>query len=216
MSVVSRAGLVARGDQLPGYAIGGLAGGEDKHSFWKVVEQCTAGLPEVRGGPLGSICLAASVRHTSLYSPLSIRILKHRLALSFPQSKPRYVMGVGYPLDIVVRPTFNLCLLPRLSVRQLWCKYAQRASPVHRCAAALGRTCTIVSIRHGQLVLARLSSQRRAGHAAHPAYAYLIIIVSCGPSDLANTRPAGCVEAQGCMLCQRLQTHRPHMHVCGL
>ncbi|ONM55085.1 Queuine tRNA-ribosyltransferase [Zea mays] len=31
---------------LPGYAIGGLAGGEDKDSFWRVVAQCTAGLPE--------------------------------------------------------------------------------------------------------------------------------------------------------------------------
>eukprot|EP00850_Spirogloea_muscicola_P019818 SM000200S05808 [mRNA] locus=s200:31861:35051:+ [translate_table: standard] len=48
---------------LPGYAIGGLAGGEDKESFWRVVAQCTAGLPE---------------------------------------NKPRYVMGVGYPLDILV------------------------------------------------------------------------------------------------------------------
>jgi hypothetical protein len=28
------------------YAIGGLAGGEDKDSFWRVVAQCTAGLPE--------------------------------------------------------------------------------------------------------------------------------------------------------------------------
>ncbi|MFS7913038.1 putative tRNA-guanine(34) transglycosylase [Helianthus anomalus] len=54
-------GLVER--NLPGYAIGGLAGGEDKDSFWRVVAQCTASLPE---------------------------------------SKPRYVMGVGYPLDIVV------------------------------------------------------------------------------------------------------------------
>ncbi|EXB86661.1 Queuine tRNA-ribosyltransferase [Morus notabilis] len=54
-------GLVDR--NLPGYAIGGLAGGEDKDSFWRVVAQCTAALPE---------------------------------------NKPRYVMGVGYPLDIVV------------------------------------------------------------------------------------------------------------------
>ncbi|KAH1253285.1 Queuine tRNA-ribosyltransferase catalytic subunit 1 [Glycine max] len=38
-------------------------GGEDKNSFWRVVAQCTAALPE---------------------------------------DKPRYVMGVGYPLDIVV------------------------------------------------------------------------------------------------------------------
>ncbi|XP_058087438.1 uncharacterized protein LOC131234504 isoform X2 [Magnolia sinica] len=54
-------GLVDR--NLPGYAIGGLSGGEDKDSFWRVVAQCTAALPE---------------------------------------DKPRYVMGVGYPLDIVV------------------------------------------------------------------------------------------------------------------
>jgi queuine tRNA-ribosyltransferase catalytic subunit len=48
---------------LPGYAIGGLAGGEDKGSFWRVVAQCAPALP---------------------------------------RSKPRYVMGVGYPVDIVV------------------------------------------------------------------------------------------------------------------
>lgn len=54
-------GLVAR--DLPGYAIGGLSGGEEKDSFWRVVAQCTAALPD---------------------------------------NKPRYVMGVGYPLDIVV------------------------------------------------------------------------------------------------------------------
>ncbi|KAL9254503.1 Queuine tRNA-ribosyltransferase catalytic subunit 1-like protein [Drosera capensis] len=54
-------GLVER--NLPGYAIGGLAGGESKDAFWRIVAQCTAALPE---------------------------------------NKPRYVMGVGYPLDIVV------------------------------------------------------------------------------------------------------------------
>ena len=48
---------------LPGYAIGGLAGGEDKDTFWRVVAHGTAGLP---------------------------------------LNKPRYVMGVGYPLDLVV------------------------------------------------------------------------------------------------------------------
>jgi hypothetical protein len=48
---------------LPGYAIGGLAGGEDKHEFWKVVHQCTSGLPD---------------------------------------DKPRYLMGVGYPIDLLV------------------------------------------------------------------------------------------------------------------
>eukprot|EP00887_Chlorella_sp_A99_P002668 scaffold6.g2668.t1 len=58
---ISLQGLVAR--NTPGYAIGGLAGGEDKRMFVKVVSQCTASLPE---------------------------------------GKPRYVMGVGYPLDIVI------------------------------------------------------------------------------------------------------------------
>lgn len=46
----------------PGFAIGGLSGGESKDQFWRVVSQCTARLPEL---------------------------------------KPRYVMGVGYPLDIL-------------------------------------------------------------------------------------------------------------------
>ncbi|PNW75841.1 hypothetical protein CHLRE_12g558400v5 [Chlamydomonas reinhardtii] len=51
---------------LPGYAVGGLAGGESKDDFWRVVAQCTH-------------------PHTGL-----------------PPGKPRYVMGIGYPLDIVV------------------------------------------------------------------------------------------------------------------
>ena len=53
----------ARSDWLPGYAIGGLAGGEDKHQFWRVVSQCTKKLPP---------------------------------------GKPRYLMGVGYPIDLLV------------------------------------------------------------------------------------------------------------------
>jgi len=31
---------------LPGYAIGGLAGGEDKEDFWKTVKICTDLLPD--------------------------------------------------------------------------------------------------------------------------------------------------------------------------
>ena len=58
---VSMKGLIER--NAPGYAIGGLAGGEDKSSFIRVVAQCTAGLPA---------------------------------------NKPRYVMGIGYPLDIIL------------------------------------------------------------------------------------------------------------------
>mmetsp|Transcript_28779 Transcript_28779/g.66891 ORF Transcript_28779/g.66891 Transcript_28779/m.66891 type:complete len:459 (+) Transcript_28779:101-1477(+) len=52
--------------RFPGYAIGGLSGGEGKDSFWRVVEQCT------------------------------------RPGTGVPENKPRYLMGVGYPLDIVV------------------------------------------------------------------------------------------------------------------
>ena len=47
----------------PGYAIGGLAGGETKDDFWKVVN-------------------------------ISCKLL--------PKDKPRYLMGVGYPIDLVV------------------------------------------------------------------------------------------------------------------
>lgn len=47
----------------PGYAIGGLAGGEEKDDFWRVVYTCCKYLPK---------------------------------------DKPRYLMGVGYPIDIVV------------------------------------------------------------------------------------------------------------------
>ncbi|CAI2371271.1 unnamed protein product [Moneuplotes crassus] len=47
----------------PGYAIGGLAGGEDKEDFWRTVHTCTQLLPD---------------------------------------DKPRYVMGIGYPVDILI------------------------------------------------------------------------------------------------------------------
>ncbi len=56
-------GMLLRDAHLPGYAIGGLAGGESKDAFWRVV-------------------LHACQR--------------------LPQNKPRYLMGVGYPLDLVV------------------------------------------------------------------------------------------------------------------
>ena len=47
----------------PGYAIGGLAGGEDKSDFWRTVYTCTQLLPD---------------------------------------DKPRYVMGIGYPVDLLI------------------------------------------------------------------------------------------------------------------
>lgn len=48
---------------IPGFAIGGLAGGEAKEEFWRVVDH--------------------ACRH-------------------LPDNRPRYLMGVGYPLDLVV------------------------------------------------------------------------------------------------------------------
>lgn len=49
--------------RIPGFAVGGLAGGETKEDFWKVVDH--------------------ACRH-------------------LPDDRPRYLMGVGYPLDLVV------------------------------------------------------------------------------------------------------------------
>ena len=66
---------------LPGYAIGGLAGGEGKEDFWKVVNQCTNYLPI---------------------------------------HKPRYLMGVGYPVDLVI------CSL--LGVDMFDCVFATRTA----------------------------------------------------------------------------------------
>jgi queuine tRNA-ribosyltransferase len=66
---------------LPGYAIGGMAGGESKNDFWKVVNTCTDYLPE---------------------------------------NKPRYLMGVGYPVDLVI------CSL--LGVDMFDCVFATRTA----------------------------------------------------------------------------------------
>ena len=63
-------GMLKRDPALPGYAIGGLAGGESKDDFWRVVEFSTRRGPGPRMG--------------------------------LPDAKPRYLMGVGYPVDVVV------------------------------------------------------------------------------------------------------------------
>ena len=55
--------MMQRDAWLPGYAVGGLAGGESKDAFWRVILQCCRALPA---------------------------------------HKPRYAMGVGYPLDLMV------------------------------------------------------------------------------------------------------------------
>ena len=76
------AGMLQRDANLPGYAIGGLAGGEDKAHFWRVVAHCCDGLPA---------------------------------------HKPRYLMGVGYPLDIVVCSALGVdmydCVYPTRTAR---------------------------------------------------------------------------------------------------
>jgi queuine tRNA-ribosyltransferase catalytic subunit len=67
---------------LPGYAIGGLSGGEAKDDFWKIVNQCTDELPK---------------------------------------NKPRYCMGVGYPVDLVVCVALGVdmfdCVYPSRTAR---------------------------------------------------------------------------------------------------
>ena len=71
----------ARG-RIPGFAIGGLAGGESKEDFWKVVDH--------------------ACRH-------------------LPDDRPRYLMGVGYPLDLVVCTALGVdmydCVYPTRTAR---------------------------------------------------------------------------------------------------
>jgi queuine tRNA-ribosyltransferase len=75
-------GMLARDEHLPGYAIGGLAGGEEKDAFWRVVDRCCKRLPK---------------------------------------NKPRYLMGVGYPVDLVVCSALGVdmydCVFPTRTAR---------------------------------------------------------------------------------------------------
>ena len=68
--------------RIPGFAIGGLAGGESKEDFWKVVDH--------------------ACRH-------------------LPDDRPRYLMGVGYPLDLVVCTALGVdmydCVYPTRTAR---------------------------------------------------------------------------------------------------
>ncbi|KAL7481912.1 hypothetical protein ACHAW6_007593 [Cyclotella cf. meneghiniana] len=79
---VCLAGFRLRDGNAPGYAIGGLAGGESKDDFWKVVHHCCCALPD---------------------------------------NKPRYLMGVGYPLDLVVCTALGVdmydCVYPTRTAR---------------------------------------------------------------------------------------------------
>ena len=69
-------------NRIPGFAIGGLAGGESKDDFWKVVDH--------------------ACRH-------------------LPDDRPRYLMGVGYPLDLVVCTALGVdqydCVYPTRTAR---------------------------------------------------------------------------------------------------
>jgi queuine tRNA-ribosyltransferase catalytic subunit len=71
-----------RSHRIPGFAIGGLAGGESKEDFWKVVDH--------------------ACRH-------------------LPDDRPRYLMGVGYPLDLVVCTALGVdqydCVYPTRTAR---------------------------------------------------------------------------------------------------
>jgi len=68
--------------RIPGFAIGGLAGGENKDDFWKVIDH--------------------ACRH-------------------LPDDRPRYLMGVGYPLDLVVCTALGVdmydCVYPTRTAR---------------------------------------------------------------------------------------------------
>ncbi|CAJ1965826.1 unnamed protein product [Cylindrotheca closterium] len=68
--------------RIPGFAIGGLAGGESKEEFWMVVDH--------------------ACRH-------------------LPDDRPRYLMGVGYPLDLVVCTALGVdqydCVYPTRTAR---------------------------------------------------------------------------------------------------
>ena len=69
-------------ERISGFAIGGLAGGETKDDFWKVVDH--------------------ACRH-------------------LPDDRPRYLMGVGYPLDLVVCTSLGVdmydCVYPTRTAR---------------------------------------------------------------------------------------------------
>ena len=79
---ISLEGLLKRSKDLPGFAIGGLAGGEGKEDFCRVLENA---LPKL------------------------------------PYNKPRYVMGIGYPIDIVICTAFGGdmydCVFPSRTAR---------------------------------------------------------------------------------------------------
>ena len=125
----------------PGFAIGGLSGGEGKEAFWRVVAQCCKALPSL---------------------------------------KPRYVMGVGYPLDILccvalgadmfdcVYPTrtarFGTALVPGGQMRlsnaafKIDSKVIQEGCPCRACAGGYSRA-YLHPLAGRDAVVARLLSE---------------------------------------------------------
>ena len=91
--------MMRRDAWLPGYAIGGLAGGESKDAFWRVILQCCTALPK---------------------------------------DKPRYAMGVGYPLDLLV------CVA--LGVDQFDCVWPCRTARFGSAIVATG----VINLRRAQ------------------------------------------------------------------
>jgi queuine/archaeosine tRNA-ribosyltransferase len=76
------------------YAIGGLAGGEDKTSFWQVVAMCAE-----------KCVFVCSCRFDPLRCHIEFGHVNNIISLFYyrlPANKPRYLMGVGYPVDLVV------------------------------------------------------------------------------------------------------------------
>lgn len=85
------------------YAIGGLAGGEDKDSFWRVVAQCTAALPEDKPRYV-MVLLSTYLPFSLLTSFFFYYCVVFPVSVILDVMKPAstYFQGVGYPLDIVV------------------------------------------------------------------------------------------------------------------
>ena len=78
----------------PGYAIGGLSGGEEKDIFWRMwVNKCLLLFVFIRVFPL-------TTRWRYSRIPFIIRVTQCTDVL--PKDKPRYCMGVGYAEDLVV------------------------------------------------------------------------------------------------------------------
>lgn len=68
---------------FPGYAIGGLAIGESKDHFWKMVNLCTDHLPQNKPSYPFSLSPHSNILFWSLITW-------------------RYLMGVGYSIDLVI------------------------------------------------------------------------------------------------------------------